>query len=102
METTAAAAAGEPESRKQDPEPGSVREALGSVKSDIQFLAGVDMTLLPGESIAELLTVMEQIDAGHGRPPGAARCRPAGRPPSGEDVRSRMRGTARFSYTWPS
>ncbi|HXL87410.1 MAG TPA: hypothetical protein VN969_00260, partial [Streptosporangiaceae bacterium] len=63
METTAAAA-GEPGSGKQEPEPGSVRQALGSVKSAIKYLAGVDMTQLPGESIAELLTVMEHIDAG--------------------------------------
>jgi Domain of unknown function (DUF222) len=70
METTAAA--GEPGYGKQEPEPGSVREALGSVKSAIRYLAGVDMTQLPGESIAELLTVMEQMDAGQAAVRGKA------------------------------
>src|ERR1700677_1723948 len=68
METTAAA--GEPESGK--PGSGSVREVLGSVKSAMHFLAGVDMTLLPGDCIAELLTVMEQVDAGQAAVRGKA------------------------------
>ncbi|HXL87683.1 MAG TPA: hypothetical protein VN969_01655 [Streptosporangiaceae bacterium] len=63
-----AAAAGEP----GEQEPGSIREALGSVKSAIQFLAGVDMTQLPGECIGELLTVMERVDAGQAAVRGKA------------------------------
>jgi hypothetical protein len=62
METTAA----------QEPEPGSIPEALGSVKSAIKYLAGVDMTQLPGECISELLTVMEHIDAGQAAVRGKA------------------------------
>lgn len=56
------------------PEPGygSVRKVLGSVRSAMQFLAGVDMTQLPGECIAELLTAMEQVDAGQAAVRGQA------------------------------
>jgi hypothetical protein len=38
----------------------------------MQFLAGVDMTQLPGECIAELLTAMEQVDAGQAAVRGQA------------------------------
>jgi hypothetical protein len=68
---TAAASAGEPGSGKEQ-EPGSVREALGSVKSAISYLAGVDMTQLPGDCIGELLTAMEQMDAGQAAVRGKA------------------------------
>jgi hypothetical protein len=55
-------------------EPGfrTTREAVGSVRSAMQFLAGVDMTQLPGESIAELLAAMEQVDAGQAAVRGQA------------------------------
>ena len=55
-------------------EPGfrTTREALGSMRSAIKFLAGVDMTQLPGESIAELLAAMEQVDAGQAAVRGQA------------------------------
>src|SRR6202453_4054403 len=55
-------------------EPGfrTTREVLGSVRSAMQFLAGVDMTQLPGECIAELLTAMEQVDAGQAAVRGKA------------------------------
>src|ERR1700678_3875876 len=55
-------------------EPGfrTTREAVGSVRSAMQFLAGVDMTQLPGECIAELLTAMEQVDAGQAAVRGKA------------------------------
>jgi hypothetical protein len=38
----------------------------------MQYLAGVDMTQLPGESIAELLAAMEQVDAGQAAVRGQA------------------------------
>src|SRR6202453_3303289 len=68
METTAAA--GEPGSGK--PGSGNVREVLVSWKAAMLFLAGVDRTLLPGDCIAELLTVMEQVDAGQAAVRGKA------------------------------
>jgi Domain of unknown function (DUF222) len=64
METTAA--------QTQEPESGSVRQALESAKSAIKFLADADMTQLPSECIAELLTAMEQMDAGQAAVRGQA------------------------------
>jgi hypothetical protein len=56
----------------QEPESGSVRQALESAKSAIKFLADADMTQLPSECIAELLTAMEQMDAGQAAVRGQA------------------------------
>jgi Domain of unknown function (DUF222) len=49
----------------------SLREVLGAVKSAMGFLAGVDMGQLPGECLAEVLTVMEQVDAAQAAVRGA-------------------------------
>jgi hypothetical protein len=38
-------------------------EALGTVRSAMQFLAGVDMTQLSGDCAAQVLIAMEQVDA---------------------------------------
>jgi hypothetical protein len=55
-------------------EPGfrDMREMLESVRSAMKFLAAADMTRLPGECIAELLTEMEHIDAGQAAVRGQA------------------------------
>jgi hypothetical protein len=45
---------------------------LESAKSAMQSLAGVDMTQLPAEAIAELLAAMEQMDAGQAAVRGQA------------------------------
>src|SRR5271170_2372967 len=56
-------AAGETAGTQPGPGFRSLREVLGAVSSAMGFLAGVDMAQLPGECLAEVLTVMEQVDA---------------------------------------
>src|ERR1700722_20111852 len=56
MATETAAASGVPGYR-------SVGEVLGMIESALRFLAGVDVTQLPGETLAEVLTSMEHVDS---------------------------------------
>src|SRR5580692_4369660 len=41
----------------------SVGEVLGMIESALRFLASVDVTQLPGETLAEVLTSMERMDS---------------------------------------
>jgi Domain of unknown function (DUF222) len=62
---TETATAGLPEFR-------SAGEVLGAIESAMKFLAGVDMAQLPGEVLAQILTSMEQVDAGQAAVRGRA------------------------------
>ena len=50
----------------------STGEVLGVIESAMKFLAGVDMTQLPGEVLAEVLMSMERFDAGQAAVRGQA------------------------------